>query len=143
MSTPEQMLTDELRAHGYKLTQARRAVIQALARAARPLSIADLHGCARSSAADLGLVTVYRTLELLTGLGLVRPVHLYDNCHGYAIATPGHTHHVICRRCHCVTEIEGCDLTAFLAQVAAQTGFQITDHWLEVEGLCPACRDDT
>ncbi len=143
MNPSEQRMTDALRSHGYKLTKARRAVIHTLAAADTPLSISDLHQNAQSSAADLGLVTVYRTLEVLGELGLVRPVHVFENCHGYAIATPGHTHHLVCRQCHTVTEIEGCDLSRFLEQVAAQTGYQITGHWLELEGVCPACQRDS
>lgn len=140
MNRQEQRLTDRLREHGYKITQARRAVIQALVAAEKPLAINDLHQAAQTHAADLGLVTVYRTLEVLEALGLVRPVHLMENCHGYAVASPGHTHHVICRACNNVVEIEGCDLTPFLERIAAETGYQITGHWLEIEGLCPACQ---
>ncbi len=136
----ERTLAAQLRHHGYKLTQARRAVIRVLATSDKPLAIGDLHHQAQALAADLGLVTVYRTLELLLDLNLVRPVHLLENCHGYALATPGHTHHLICRRCHNVVEIQGCDLSPFLDRVAAQTGYRVTGHWLEVEGLCPACQ---
>lgn len=142
MNPSEQRMTDALRSHGYKLTKARRAVIHTLAGAATPLSISDLHQDAQARAIDLGLVTVYRTLELLEELELVRPVHIYENCHGYVIATPGHTHHLVCRCCHTVTEIEGCDLSRFLERVAAQTGYDITGHWLELEGVCPACRSE-
>jgi len=140
MNAREKILTDRLREHGYKLTQARRAVIHALAAADKPLAVNDLHESARDYACDVGLVTVYRTLELLEALELVRPVHLLENCHGYTIATPGHTHHMVCRECNSVIEFEGCDLSTFLAEVARQTGFQITGHWLELEGLCPACQ---
>lgn len=137
----EQALVECLRAHGYKLTQARRAVIHALAISPTPLSVNDLYARAHADAADLGLVTVYRTLELLVDLGLVRPVHLVDNCHGYTLVSPGHTHHVVCRECSSVVEITGCDLGAFLDVVAQQTGYRVTGHWLEVEGVCPACRE--
>ncbi len=138
--TPKDFLAEQLRHNGYKLTRAREAVIQALADAPRPLSIADLHSAAQGHAADIGLVTVYRTLELLVELKLVRPVHLLENCHGYALATPGHTHHVVCQRCNRVIEIEGCDLHAFLEEVTASTGYQITGHWLEIAGICPECQ---
>ncbi len=140
MTSPETSLAEQLRANGYKLTRARQAVIDALTSAATPLSINDLHQRARTFAADIGLVTVYRTLELLVALELVRPVHLLENCHGYAIATPGHTHHMVCQRCNCVVEIAGCDLSAYLDRVTAATGYRITGHWLEIAGICPACQ---
>ena len=117
MSDQTQHLTDRLRAHGYKLTRARRAVIHALTDTAKPLSINDLHSAAQQHDPAVGLVTVYRTLEVLESLDLVRPVHLMENCHGYALASPGHTHHVVCQRCNNVVEIEGCDLSAFIHQI--------------------------
>lgn len=141
MTPPDTYLADQLRANGYKITRARQAVIDALAHAAKPLSINDLHERAQAYTADIGLVTVYRTLELLVALELVRPVHLMENCHGYAIATPGHTHHMVCQRCNRVVEIEGCDLHAYLDQIMAETGYRITDHWLEIAGICPACQN--
>lgn len=143
MTPPEPYLAEQLRANGYKLTRARQAVIDALGEAAKPLSINDLHQRAQAYAADIGLVTVYRTLELLVALELVRPVHLLENCHGYAIATPGHTHHMVCQHCNNVVEIAGCDLSAYLDNVMAATGYRITGHWLEIAGMCPACQQAT
>ena len=133
-------LAAQLRAHGHKLTRPRRAILQALTEAAKPLSPAELQERARAFDAELGLVTVYRTLEIMEQLGLVRPVHLADGCHGYALATPGHTHHVVCQRCHAVVEIVGCDLGVFLERVAHRTGYTITGHWLEIAGLCADCQ---
>ncbi len=140
MNTNLEALAAQLRAHGHKLTRPRRAILRALVEAPKPLSPAELQARARTFDAELGLVTVYRTLELMEGLGLVRPVHLADGCHGYALATPGHTHHVVCQRCHAVVEIVGCDLGVFLERVAARTGYTITDHWLEIAGLCADCQ---
>lgn len=136
-------LADRLRADGHKLTQPRRAILRALVAAPRPLSHAEILERGQAFYAELGLVTVYRTLELLETLELVRPVHLADGCHGYALATPGHTHHVVCERCHAVVEVVGCDLGAFLDHVAARTGYTITGHWLEIAGLCAACQAAT
>jgi len=140
MNDQEQAVLSELRAHGNKLTQARRAVVHALATSPVPLSINDLYPLAREINEDVGLVTVYRTLELLVSLGLARPVHLMDNCHGYTLATPGHTHHLHCRQCHRVIEFDGCDLGPLLERIAQQTGYHITGHWLELEGLCARCQ---
>ena len=140
MNANLETLAAQLRAHGHKLTRPRRAILQALAEAAKPLSPAELQARARAFDAELGLVTVYRTLEIMEELGLVRPVHLADDCHGYALATPGHTHHVVCQRCHAVVEIVGCDLGVFLERVAHRTGYTITGHWLEIAGLCSDCQ---
>lgn len=134
-------LAGQLRAGGHKLTQPRRAILRVLLAAAHPLSPAQIQEHGQAYCADLGLVTVYRTLEVMEDLDMVRAVHLADSCHGYVLATPGHTHHVVCQRCHAVVEIYGCDLGAFLEGVAQRTGYRITGHWLEIAGLCAACQD--
>ncbi len=133
-------LAERLRACGHKLTQPRSAILRALLAAEQPLSPSEIQTRGQAFCADLGLVTVYRTLEVLVQSGLARPVHLADDCHGYALATPGHTHHVVCERCHAVVEIDGCDLGAYLERVATFTGYTITGHWLEIAGVCAECQ---
>jgi Fur family transcriptional regulator, ferric uptake regulator len=133
-------LAQQLRAHGHKLTQPRRAILHALVEADCPLAPAEIHTRGQAECADLGLVTVYRTLEILEQIGLVRPVHVADGCHGYALATPGHTHHLVCERCHAVVEIVGCEMGDFLRRVAERTGYAVTGHWLELSGLCADCQ---
>lgn len=142
MDTRFETLAQELRTHGHKLTQPRRAILDALVNAECPLSPAEIHTRGQALCADLGLVTVYRTLEILEQIGLVRPVHVADGCHGYALATPGHTHHLVCERCHAVVEIVGCELGEFLQRVAERTGYAVTGHWLELSGLCADCRKE-
>jgi len=114
---------------------------------------AELLVLGRAYHATLGLVTVYRTLDLLLSLGLVRKLHLAEGCHTYALSLTGgrnetcgnephsHGHHVICQRCNRAVEFEGCDLGAALAAAEAQTGFHVLEHWLEMFGICPACRE--
>jgi Fur family ferric uptake transcriptional regulator len=133
-------LGEQLRTHGHRLTEPRRAILRALLAATRPLSPAEIQQRGQVFCADLGLVTVYRTLEVLEGLGAARPVHLSEGCHGYALATPGHTHHMVCERCQAVVEVAGCALGDFLDVVADRTGYAITGHWLEISGLCAACQ---
>jgi Fur family ferric uptake transcriptional regulator len=88
----------------------------------------------------VGLVTVYRTLDLLSDLGFVRRIHSDDGCHGYATSSHGHHHHLICRNCGATVQFEGCDLTLFLDRVGQDTGYRVEDHILELIGLCQACR---
>lgn len=135
-------LAEQLRAHGHKLTQPRRAILHALLQASTPLSPVEIQACGQATCTDLGLVTVYRTLEIMEEIGIVRPVHVADGCHGYALATPGHTHHMVCERCHAVVEIVGCELGGFLDRIAERTGYTITGHWLEISGLCAKCQQD-
>lgn len=136
----EQALTETVAARGYKLTQPRRAVLRVIAEAGASLSPAEIHSRAKKVYRKTGLVTVYRTLELLAGCGAVRKVHEADGCHSYAPASEGHAHHLICARCHAVTEFDNCDLAELFKAVQRRTGYKIESHWLELFGLCPDCR---
>jgi Fe2+ or Zn2+ uptake regulation protein len=100
----------------------------------------ELHARSRTYYHRLGLVTVYRTLEVLDNLGLVRRVHREDGCHAYAPATAGHRHLVICQRCGRAEEFAGDDLSALLLKVEQATGYVVSDHWLQLFGTCPRCR---
>lgn len=125
---------------GYSTTQPRQAVIAVIANASGYLSPLQILATARQFYPPLGLVTVYRTLDILAHMGLVRKVHLSAGCHSYALTEKTHGHYIICQTCKQVVEFEGCDLGSVLAHVEGQTGYEVTGHWLELFGLCPACR---
>lgn len=149
-------LVRRISAAGHSNTRARRAVLRALAAAAEPVSPAELLAAGRQYHPALGLVTVYRTLDILAGLGLVRRLHLTEGCHSYALSTPGsldpdccgdaepyaHGHHIICQECRRAVEFAGCDIEAIVAAVEAQTGYRVRGHWLEMFGLCPGCQEN-
>jgi Fur family ferric uptake transcriptional regulator len=125
---------------GFSDTRARRAVVQALCEARTGATPADLLARGRRQHAALGQVTVYRTLEILEGLGLARKLHQEDGCSCYAVSSRGHAHHVICRACRAAVEFEGCRIDDVLREVSARTGYTVESHFLELFGLCPACR---
>lgn len=138
-------LSDEALGHalagrGYKLTRPRRAVLKVIAQADETLTPAEIHQRAQAHYARTGLVTVYRTLDLLAEAGLVRKVHQPDGCHSYAAASEGHAHHLICQGCQSVVEFAECDLDDLLRAIQRRTGYQVRGHWLELFGLCPRCR---
>ena len=103
------------------------------------LSPEEIHQRAKAIYESLGLVTVYRTLELLGGLGMVRRVHSEQRCHNYASAGT-ERHYLICRACHRVIEFPCKGLDALIKGVEQQTGYRITEHLLELSGLCPECQ---
>ena len=127
---------------GYSDTRARRAVVRALCRSSSRWTPADLLERGRAYYANLGQVTVYRTLDILRDLGLVRRLHAEDGSASYTYSETGsgHGHHVLCRKCSKAVEFRGCAIGGLLSSAARQTGFEISGHWLEVFGLCPECR---
>jgi Fe2+ or Zn2+ uptake regulation protein len=125
---------------GYSDTRARRAVVRAFAQIPSRATPAALLKRGRRFHARLGQVTVYRTLEILHELGLVRRIHHEDGSSSYAASDSPHGHHVVCTRCHSAVEFEGCAIEPVLADAVRQTGFAVRDHWLELFGLCPSCQ---
>jgi Fur family ferric uptake transcriptional regulator len=133
---------EQLSRAGWRITMPRRVVIRVLERAARPLSPQEIHARGRRLHRSLGLVSVYRALMVLERAGLVRRVHREDRCDGYVLASPGHHHLLVCRRCGRAVEFPGAeDLSGLIAQVEQRTGFRVEDHLLQLVGLCGPCRD--
>jgi Fur family transcriptional regulator, ferric uptake regulator len=135
-------LQDKLNRSGLRLTHPRQVVMSVLEAASIPLSPQSIHQRSLDAQEEIGLVSVYRTLDLLTELGLVRRVHGHDDCQGYVLASPGHHHHVVCRQCEAAVEFTGMeDLSPLVDRIQEQTGFTIDEHLLQFYGLCPACQE--
>ncbi len=129
----------ELAARGLRLTRQRRAVVDAVAASNACLSPLDVFQAARADCPELGLTTVYRTLELLGEIGALRRIHGPDGCERLVPATTAHGHSVVCGVCGRVTEFTECDMTAVLAAARRETGYRITEHFLQLNGVCAAC----
>ena len=121
----------KLRGRGYKATPQRVAVLEALT-AEQHQSLADL----RRRCPRVGMVTVYRTLDLLTDLGLVRRLDLGDGPR-YELAEDHH-HHMICESCGDISEFDQCPIDP--ARLPGDGAFEVNSHSVEVYGLCAACR---
>ena len=134
-------LQEKLNQKGLRLTQPRRVVMSILEKSDSPLSPQTILQRANNVGEDLGLVTVYRTLDLLSDLDLVRRVHGPDVCQGYVLASPGHHHHLVCQQCGKAIEFTGTDdLSSLLRRIQQETGFDIHGHLLQLYGLCPQCQ---
>jgi Fur family transcriptional regulator, ferric uptake regulator len=130
----------QLQEHGYRLTEARRAVVDVIQKSKYALTPVQVFDSARKKYAALGLVTVYRTLEKLEELHLIQRVHQPQGCQAFIAASRGHEHLLLCQNCGKVTFFEGDDLDALIGAIARKTGYQIQDHWLQLFGLCQACK---
>jgi Fur family ferric uptake transcriptional regulator len=130
----------QLRDHGYRLTGARRAVVDTVARSRHALTPVEVYDAARKRYRALGLVTVYRTLEKLEELHLVQRVHQPQGCQAFIAAGQGHQHLLLCQRCGRVTFFEGDDLKALMSAISTKTGYRIREHWLQLFGLCASCQ---
>jgi Fur family ferric uptake transcriptional regulator len=120
----------KIRGRGYKVTPQRLAVLGALA-AEQHQSLGEV----RARCPEVGLVTIYRTLDLLSEIGAVRRLDLGDGPR-YELAEDHH-HHLICESCGGVSEFERCPLE--LRRLRGMD-FEISSHTLEIYGRCADCR---
>jgi Fur family transcriptional regulator, ferric uptake regulator len=124
---------------GLRLTRQRRAVLEAVVAAPSSVSPVQIYDAARVRCPELGLTTVYRTLELLGDIGALRRVHGPDHCEAFAPAGAAHGHTVVCGHCGRATEFTDCDMQEVVDAAARQTGYRITEHFLQLSGICDEC----
>ena len=138
-----------IRGHGRRITPARHAVLDALSERGEHLTAEEVFKAAARRYPNLGLATVYRTLELLTELGLVTKFDTGDDKARYEFADPagakGHHHHLVCTSCRKIVDYK--DFIKEETQLLRRTeeglskkyGFRINSHVIQFYGLCPDC----
>lgn len=130
-------LRERLRGSGYRLTPQRELILKAVERL-RHATPDEVHAEVQKASSAVNLSTVYRTLEVLEELGLVRHAHLSDRAPTYHSAR-GHTHfHLVCRDCREVISVEAEAAAPFVA-VLADRGFTPDLGHLTVFGRCARC----
>ncbi|MFC2038284.1 Fur family transcriptional regulator [Chloroflexota bacterium] len=129
-----------LRRRGYKITPQRRAVVEVITSSRDSLTPSVIHEKLNRNHPDIGLVTIYRTLEILTGLDLVCELHAGGKCRSYTTATARHHHHLICTSCGTVVDFSGHYLEKLEKSLTRESGFRIDSHLLEFAGLCRTCQ---
>lgn len=126
----------------YKLTRQRRVILEVLqAAVGEHLTAEEILQAARQSAPNLGIATVYRTLDRLAGLGILYKTRFDEGKYRYELADDcdHHHHHIQCIRCGRIFELEEGLLDGIEKKVMKQ-GFAIIDHRLTLYALCPECK---
>jgi Fur family ferric uptake transcriptional regulator len=115
------------------------AIISALCRAPGRLTPQRILDQAKPGCPDLGLATVYRTVDLLEQCGCLRRVWDAHGGESLVVTTAPHGHHALCKKCNRVAEFSTCELADTIEGAVRETGFVITGHHLELLGLCRRC----
>ena len=139
MDVSDNRMAHALRQAGYRLTQPRLAILQVLQENDESLAPEDILAQAQALYPSLGLVTVYRTMELLSELSLVQRLHSEPRCTSYA-SSGADRHLIICQRCHRVVEFPCEGLQCLIEGVIERTGYTVSKHLVELVGLCPECQ---
>ena len=136
-------LSDELiirlRDAGYKITPPRLAVLEVIQREGEHLNPNEILRQAQAIHRQTSRATVYRTLELLTHLGIVRPIYVGEQGPTYIRAEGGH-HHLVCSHCGKIVDFDQCAADTMQHELEVRFDFQIQSHLLEFYGLCAACQ---
>lgn len=131
-----------LRSYGVRMSAARRVVLSALYAADGPLSAEQIAAGVggRVPMSDVG--SVYRNLEMLERLGVVRHVHLGHSPGLYAIATHGEQEYLTCERCADFTALAPPELDEVRRTIRSKFGYVASFAHFPIVGLCPSCAQE-
>ena len=128
----------ELRARGYRLTPQRQLVLEAVTELGHATP-EDIVSRVRQVASGVNISTVYRTLELLEGLGLVNHAHLGHGAPTYHAASERAHVHLVCARCDRVDEVPADLLDDVARRLREERGFDVDRAHVALSGVCPDC----
>lgn len=138
-----QDILQELRRIGYKLTSQRKSIIKTLLENdEQHLSVEDIFELVKEDYPELGLTTVYRTVDLLEELGFLIQLNLGDGRRRFELKNQRihQHHHLICLACGRVMECDEDLLDRLERNLARENRFEITDHSLKFYGYCCDCQ---
>ena len=130
-----------LKQAGYRVTQARLTVLEVLEAEHGHITSADVLQKVERINPAIGRASVFRTLELFTQLGFIRPTYIHTSLTPtYVMMHGGHHHHVICTECKRFFEFDDCGLDVMTHNLQRELDIQISGHLLEFYGVCADCR---
>ena len=133
--------SQELRDAGLKITLPRVKILQILEGSpAHHLSAEDVYKQLLVNDDEIGIGTVYRVLTQFEDAGLVKRHHFEGGHSVFEIAKTEHHDHLVCVKCGVVEEFAYESIEKRQREIADRAGFQLTDHQLNLYGLCPRCQ---
>jgi Fur family ferric uptake transcriptional regulator len=130
-------LDQYLAKHQLKQTKQRKLIVEHFLGLNTHLAAEDLHEAVRRGGHNIGLATIYRTLNLLADAGLAEQKSFGENRFVYEVRMPGEHHdHIICLDCGAVIEFENDEIEALQEKVAARLQFKLSAHRLDLYGHC-------
>lgn len=139
-----EVIKGKLKEEGCKLTPQRRSIVDTMLKTkGEHLSSEEIYALVKEDCPEIGLATVYRTLQLLDEIGAVTKLNLDDGCCRYELNVNEESHnhhHLICKKCGKIMEVEEDLLETLETQVELNYGFKIFDHDVKFFGLCNDCK---
>lgn len=150
MSVSQEKFKEMLREKGLKVTNQRLLVLEVLAaNQDKHMAVEDIYELVKEDYPEIGLATIYRTVQLLLEMQLVDRINLDDGCVRYEIGGfyggegKHHHHHLICKTCGKVFSFKDDLLDGLERHIEEETNFHVLDHELKFYGQCMECRKKT
>ena len=124
---------------GLRLTRQRRAVLEAVAAAPSSLSPLQVYDAARETCPELGLTTVYRTLDVLEDLGIVRHHHGPEGREEFHVLPDTDHGHLHCRSCGRSWEVGAAEVAPMIDALRERRGFEADISHMSLVGRCADC----
>ena len=134
--------TQDLKDAGLKITLPRVKILKALENSViRHVSAEDVYRMLLDNDEEIGLATVYRVLTQFEEAGLVTRHHFEGGHSVFELSPEAHHDHIVCVKCGRVDEFADREIEQRQDAIAESMGFELTDHQLNMYGLCPDCRN--
>ena len=114
-------------------------IYQELSDAQMPLTPQEVYQRLLRKGKKIGLTSIYRSLELFESLGFVFKIINGSNVKYKLCELENHHHHIVCKACGNVVELNFCDISDWSKKVTESTGYQVVDHQLNFFGFCKTC----
>ncbi len=131
---------DELRGYDLKVTPRRMAMIKLLEDSDKPLDLFDITKHLSKKGITIDPATAFRIISLFAEKGIAKKLQFLERKFRYELFSKSDHHHLICRGCDSVRDIEDRFMTDWEKEITSKEGFLVTNHNLEFFGLCELCQ---
>jgi Fur family ferric uptake transcriptional regulator len=147
MPENQEQFKNLLKQNGLKVTTQRVAILEVLSsRPGKHLTAEEIYDHVKKKYTDIGIATVYRTIQMLSELSLIDKLNLDDGFVRYEISKKSkedachHHHHLICLDCGTVYAVQDDLLDTLENRIRDTMGFEVVDHEVKLFGHCKKCR---
>ena len=138
-----------LKQNGLKVTNQRVAILEVLnKRPGKHLTAEEIYDYVKENYPEIGIATVYRTIQMLSELNLIDKLNLDDGYVRYEISKKSsensshHHHHLICLECGSIYAFQDDLLETLEERIENTMGFRVVDHEVKLYGHCKRCREN-
>lgn len=147
MEYNENTLVNLLKEKGLKVTTQRKVILEVLAsKPEQHLTAEEIYELVKNKNPEIGLATIYRTIQLLSELRLIDKLSLGDGYVRYEIGKNDskghHHHHLICLECGKIDMFADDMLEDLEEKIYKKQGFKVTDHEVKIYGYCKECLEN-